>query len=135
MERGNMPINDVQLLSGYFYDAIYYEYDLDTKEYLDGISFRYKQNDEGVQGVSSGGKKAELQQVSQGRRQTVYTFTIKTIANLPFKPMDNVKLLSENRNYTITEMYEDYSSINTLDNFQFKQRTKNKPKVLILGEK
>ena len=130
-----MPINDMQLLSGYFYDAIYYEYDIDTQEYKDGLKFRYKQNDEGIQGVSAGGKKVELRQDMQGRRNTIYTFTIKTISTLPFKPMDNVKLISEEKEYTIKELFEDSSSTNNIANLQFPKVSKNKPKVLILGER
>lgn len=127
-------INDMQLLSGYFYEALYYEWNTKTKNHNDPIEFRFKQADEGIQGVSSGGRKTELVQPMQGRPMTKHTFTIKTTADLPFKPKDNVKLLVEDRKYTIKSMYEGYTATNTIANLQFKKLSRNKPKILVLGE-
>lgn len=127
-------VNDMQLLSGYFYEGLYYEWDIKTKKHNDPIEFRFKQADEGVQGVSAGGKKTELVQETQGRPMTKQTFTIKTIADLPFKPKDNIEILLEEKKYTIKKMYEGFTSVNSVANLQFPKVQKNKPKILVLGE-
>lgn len=127
-------INDMQLLSGYFYEALYYEWDEKTKKHKDPIEIRFKQADEGIQGVSSGGKKTELVNTAQGRQRTKYSFTIKVVADLPFKPRDNIKIINEDIRYTIKQIFDGFSSTNTLANLQFPKLKKNKPKILVLGE-
>lgn len=126
--------NDMQVLSGYFNKAKYYEWDKSTNNYKDPIEFRFKQADNSIQGVSSGGKKVEMIQEMQGRNRLKYTFSIKTIADLPFKPHDNIEIINEDVRYTVKSMYEDYKAVNSLANLQFPRLKRNKAKILLLGE-
>ena len=50
-----------------FYQGQWMEYDEDTEKYADPINVEFKQNQEGVQGVSSGGKRTTMTQNSQGK--------------------------------------------------------------------
>jgi hypothetical protein len=104
--------------------------------YKNPIEVRFKQNDAGLQGVSGGGKKTKMSQNrSQGREQTEKSVTIKVYNDLPYKPYDAFKILGEDTNYIIKEVYEDYSSTNAINNLQFPKMRKNKSYVLVMGER
>ena len=123
-----------QLFDGYFLEAFYEEYVTDGT-YKDPIRLRCKQNDEGTQGVSSGGKATKMLQDSQGRPIFKSTFTVKVLKELPYKGRDRFTITRDKKTYTIIDFYEDYSSVNTLNNLQFKRIKNNLPIVLVLGEK
>ena len=127
-------LNNFQLINGYFYVGLWEEYDKETKTYKDPIEIRYKQNDEGTQGVSSSGKATKMLQDSQGRPIYKKVFTIKVLDDLPFKGRDRFTIKRSNESFMVVDKFEDYASVNSINNLQFPKLTKNLPKVLILGQ-
>ena len=118
-----------------FYQGQWMEYDEDTEKYADPINVEFKQNQEGVQGVSSGGKRTTMTQNSQGKEVYKKSVTIKVYDNHPYKPFDRFKIVGENTNYIIKYVIEDYTSTNSIANKAFPRRNSNKAYVLSMGER
>ena len=132
-----MKLNQFQPYEGQFYFGLYQEYDSEKSNgtlYKDPIRIRYKQNDEGTQGVSSSGRGFHMVQDSQGRPIEKATYTIKVIDNHPYKVRDNFTT-NDGKTYTIVNWFIDESTVNSLNNLQFKKMRDNKIFVLVLGEK
>lgn len=127
--------NRTQVLNGYFYECEYYEWDDKNKVHKDPIKIRYKQNDEGTQGVSSGGRETKMIQTSQGRMDTKDLFTIKVIDDLPYKPLDLIKTLNDGKYYIFKQKFTDERTTNSIKQLRFKKDTSNKQFVLVLGER
>jgi len=132
-----MKLNQFIPQVGMFYTGFYYEYDekrVNGTYYKDPILIRYKQNDEGTQGVSSGGKAEHMVQDSQGRPIGKRVFTIKVTDNLPYKVRDNFKI-QDGQTYTVVSYFIDETTTNSINNLQFSHMRDNKQFVLVLGEK
>jgi len=130
-----MKINQFHTMDGYFNTGEYYEWDEDNEVYKDPIRIRFKQNDDGIQGVSSGGKQILMTQDMQGRAIYKEAFVIKVIDNLPYKPLDTFKSLVDDKTYQIKQVFEDYKTSSSLNTLQFRRMKDNKLFVLVLGEK
>lgn len=120
---------------GYFFKGEYYEYDEDNEEWKDPILIRFKQADDGIQGVSSGGKQTVMEQDYQGKEIYKKSINIKVLDDLPYKPNDRFKILSEETTYVIKNVFEDYRSTNSLSNLQFSRMRANKEYILVMGER
>jgi len=118
-----------------FYMGKWREYDEDTEDYADPIEVEFKQNQEGVQGVSGGGKRTTMTQNSQGKEVYKKSAIIKVYDNHPYKPFDRFEIVGESTNYVIKDVIEDYTSTNSIANKAFPRRTGNKSYVLSLGER
>lgn len=129
-----MKLNQFLTLNGYFFKGEYYEYDLKLQTWKEPILIRFKQNDAGIQGVSSGGKKIDMEQTMQGAQRYKNSINIKVADNLPYKPNDMFKILNEDKKYIIKQVFEDYSSVNTINNLQFSKMRDNREYVLVMGE-
>lgn len=127
--------NRNQILNGYFFEGEYYEYDSKNKVHKDPILIRFKQNDAGTQGVSSGGKRTTMVQDSQAREVYKKSVTIRVYNDLPYKPYDNFRIVGEDTIYTIKDVVEDYQSTNSISNLRFKNKRNNKTYVLVMGER
>lgn len=127
--------NPYLLINGYFHKGEYIEYDEENEVYKNPIAIRFKQNDAGIQGVSGGGKKTTMTQQSQGKEVYKKSITIKVYNDLPYKPFDRFKIVGENTNYIIRDVFEDYASTNSLSNLQFTKKRSNKTYVLVMGER
>ena len=134
-----MKLNQFLTLNGYFFKGEYLEYieddENDTQYYAEPITIRFKQNDEGTQGVSSGGKENRMEEDSQGKLLYKSTITIKVADNLPYKPYDKFKILNEDKTYIIKSVFEDYRTTNSINNLQFSRMRDNKEYVLVMGER
>lgn len=130
-----MKLNQFHSINGYFYTGEYFEWDEDNEIHKDPIKIRFKQNDEGTQGVSSGAKQMIMVQETQGRYTYKEAFTIKVTDNLPYKPQDNFKSLVDNKTYEIKSVIEDYQTTSSINSLQFNKIRDNKIFVLILGER
>jgi hypothetical protein len=127
--------NQFILPFGAFFKGEYEEYDEETGIYGNPIVVKYKQNQDGVQGVSSGGKRTTMTQMSQGKEVYKKSVTIRVYDNHPYKPFDRFKLVGENTNYIIKDVIEDYTSTNSIANMAFTRRNSNKAYVLSMGER
>lgn len=131
-------MNNSLTLHGYFFKCEYIEYVEDdntgTFYYKDPIVIKFKQNDDGVQGVSSGGKEVRMEEDTQGKPIYKSSITIKVVENLPYKPMDKVKLLNEDKTYVVKRVYDSLRSTNSINNLQFPNKRNNREYVLVMGE-
>ena len=128
-------MNNGLILHGYFYTCEYYEWDEKNEEYKDPIKIRYKQNDEGTQGVSSTGKSQHMEQDIQGTPIIKKLFAIKVAHPLDYKPNDRIKLLNTNETYSVLKVFDDFRSTNSILNLTFANRLDNREYVLTLGQK
>lgn len=118
-----------------FYQGEWLEYDEDTGQWGDPIKVEFKQNQDGVQGVSSGGKRTAMTQNSQAKEVYKKSVTIKVYDNHPYKPFDRFRIVGENTTYIIKDVIEDYTSTNSIANKAFPNRRGNKAYVLSMGER
>ena len=127
--------NQFQVLSGHFYTAMYIEYDTSTKRWdkYPPVEFRYKPADISSQGVSASGKTTRSSQNIQGSLYGKREFAISTQADLPFKHKDRIKIINEDKEYSINAITEGYDSINAIANLNFPRKKNNKPHILFLG--
>lgn len=129
-----MKTNQFQLLSGHFYTAKYIEYDEATKRWdtYPNVEFRYKPADISSQGVSASGKTTRGTHNIQGSVYGKREFAISTTADLRFKKKDRIKIINEDKEYSIGAITEGYDSINALVNLNFPRKKNNKPHILFL---
>jgi hypothetical protein len=129
-----MPINQFQLFSGHFYLALYVEYDEATRRWdtYPPVEFRYKPADISSQGVSASGKTTRGTQNIQGSIYGKREFAISTTANIRFKKKDRIKILNEDKEYSISSITEGYDSVNAMVNLNFPRKKNNKPQILFL---
>jgi|LGVF01.2.fsa_nt_gb hypothetical protein len=127
-------LNQFQLFSGHFYHAEYMEYDESTRRWdkYPPVSFRYKPADISSQGVSASGKTTREQQNIQGNVYGKREFAISTPVDLKFKVKDKIKIINEDKIYSISSITEGYDSINALSNLNFPRKKNNKPHILFL---
>ena len=116
------------------YRGEWLEYDEDEGTYGNPIRVEFKQNQEGIQGVSGGGKRTTMTQNSQGKEVYKKSVIIKVYDNHPYKPFDRFRIVGENTNYIIKDVIEDYTSTNSIANKAFPRRNSNKAYVLVMGE-
>jgi hypothetical protein len=128
-----MKYNQFQVLSGHFYSAEYRKFNEQTQQWsTEPIAFRYKPADISSQGVSSSGKTTRGQQNIQGNIYGKREFAISTQVDLPFKVKDKIKIINEDKTYSISSISEGYDSINALVNLNFPRKKNNKPHILFL---
>ena len=127
-------INEYQLFSSHFYLAEYTYYDETTQRYdtYPPIEFRYKPASVSSQGVSASGKTTTSHQSVQGSVYGKREFAITTTADIAFKKKDKIKILNEDKPYSIEAITEGYDTINALVNLNFPRVKKNKPQILFL---
>ena len=126
--------NEFQLFSGHFYTALYIEYDEETRRWdkYPPVEFRYKPADISSQGLSASGKTTKVAQNIQGSVYGKREFAISTTADLRFKKKDRIKIINEDKEYSIGAITEGYDSINALVNLNFPRKKNNKPHILFL---
>ena len=130
-----MPtLNQSQLFSGHFYLAEYLQYDKDTKRWdkYDPVEFRYKPADISSQGVSASGKTTTASQNISGNVYGERKFAISTTTDIQFGKKDKIRIINEDKVYSIESITEGYDSINALVNLNFPRVKKNKPHILFL---
>ena len=127
-------LNEFQLFSSHFYLAEYIYYDKTTAKWdtYPPIEFRYKPASVSSQGVSASGKTTTSHQSVEGAVYGKREFAITTIADIDFKVKDKIKILNEDKLYSIEAITEGYDSINALVNLNFPRVKKNKPHILFL---
>jgi hypothetical protein len=127
-------LNQFQVFSGHFFLAQYLEYDEDTKRWdtYPPVEFRYKPADISSQGVSASGKTTRASQNIQGSVYGKREFAISTTADIRFKKKDVIKIINEDKEYSIKAITEGYDSINSLANLNFPRKKNNKPQILFL---
>lgn len=122
--------NQFMLFSGHFHRALYFEYDKKTKtNKQSGVSFRFKQK-EITQKDFSTGKESVRTQEQAGRVYAKRSFSISTLANLPFKINDKISVNNENKVYTIVGISEGFDSIYSMSALQFNDT--QFPRILVL---
>ena len=128
-------LNQFQVMSGHMYIAEYLEYDKTTKRWdtHPPAVFRYKPADISSQGVSASGKTTRASQNIQGSVYGKREFAISTTADLRFKKKDRIKIINEDKEYSISSITEGYDSINALVNLNFPRKKNNKPHILFLN--
>ena len=129
-----MGINQFQLFSGHFYTAEYLEYDIDTKRWdkYPAVEFRYKPADISSQGVSASGKTTTEAQNILGNVYGKREFAISTTTNIEFKKKDKIRILTEDKIYSIKAITEGYDSVMAMVNLNFPRAKRNKPQILFL---
>ncbi|NOQ50477.1 MAG: hypothetical protein GQ557_02270 [Mycoplasmataceae bacterium] len=130
-----MPINQFQMFSGHFYQAEYLEFDETTKRWdtYQPVLFRYKPAEISSQGVSASGKTTTATQNIQGSVYGKREFAISTTTNLRFKKKDKIRIINEDKTYSIKAITEGYDSINAMVNLNFPRKKSNKPHILFLA--
>ena len=122
-----------QPYTGAYYEAHYLEYDENTKKYKPRKIIRVKPKSDGSQGIATGGK--ERTRVQQdGRWMEKSTFTVEVVESYDYKIRDKIKILLEDKIYTIWKVTNGYDSVNGIANLMFPSIKTNKPYVLFLGE-
>jgi hypothetical protein len=127
-------LNNFQLFSGHFYLAEYLQYDVELKNYAKypPVEFRYKPADISSQGVSASGKTTTSTQNISGNVYGKREFAISTTAPIIFGKKDKIRIINEDRLYSIESITEGYDSINSLVNLNFPRLKKNKPQIIFL---
>jgi hypothetical protein len=128
-------LNPFQLFSGHFYWAEYLEYDKATNSCFTfpPVEFRYKPADISSQGVSASGKTTTTTQDLVGYAYGKRRFAISTPVDIDFKQKDKIKIINEDKLYSIDKITDGYDSVNALVNLNFPRLKKNKPHILFLS--
>jgi hypothetical protein len=122
--------NIVQPYSGHFIDAEWLKYNDETELHEIPIPIKIK----GFAGIGvSTGIKETIRVMENSRWVNKNTLKIHTIEVHDYKPMDKVRIVSEDRLYTVVKVNEDFNHINAMANLMF-PNLKNKPMILYLGE-
>ena len=127
-------LNQFQMFSGHFYTAEYLEYDVTTKRWdkYPPVEFRYKPLDISSQGVSASGKTTTASQNIDGNVYGKRQFVISTTTPIEFSKKDKIRIINEDKVYSIESITEGYDSINSLVNLNFPRLKVNKPQMLFL---
>ena len=130
-----MSLNQFQLFSGHFYTAEYLQYDKDTRRWdtYPAVEFRYKPADISSQGVSARGKTTTSTQDMDGYVYGKREFAISTLVDIVFSKKDKIRILNEDKIYSIEKITEGYDSIMSMVNLNFPRVKNNKPKILFLN--
>lgn len=124
-----------QPYTGHFFDAEYLEFDENTKQYKIPVKIRVKPYDISSQGVSASTKQTVLTQSMNGRPVEKSTFTVQVVEYHKYKTTDKVRIINEDKKYTILKIGEGFDSINAIANLMFPNMKSNKPTILYLGDK
>ena len=129
-----MSLNQFQLFSGHFYTAEYLQYDKDTKRWATypPVEFRYKPADISSQGVSASGKTTTSTQDIGGYTYGKREFAISTLVDIRFSKKDKIRILNEDKIYSIDRITEGYDTIMSMVNLNFPRVKNNKPQILFL---
>jgi hypothetical protein len=122
-----------QPYNGSYYEAEYLELDETTKQYKPKKIIRFKPKTDGSQGIATGGKE-RMRIQENGRWIEKSVFVIEVIETYPYKLRDKIKILLEDKTYTIWKVVDGYDSINSIGNLMFPNLKSNKPYVLYLGD-
>ena len=130
-----MAQNQSQLFSGHFYYAEYLQYDVIDKNFVKypPVKFRFKPAEISSQGVSASGKTTTEAQNILGNVYGKREFAISTTADIRFTKKDKIRILNEDKTYSIRAVTEGYDGINALVNLAFPKVKRNKPQILFLN--
>ena len=124
--------NISQPYSAHYFEAEWLSYNDETEEYEVPIIIRFKPQDLSARGVSSGNREDVLVQEQSGREVIKSSFPIQVLENLNYQPKDKIRIINEDKMYTILRVSKGYDSINTLASLMFKS-INNRPTILQLG--
>ncbi len=125
--------NTSQPYTGDYFTAEWLSYNDETEEYEVPVIIRFKPQTEGSQGVSSSVKEDTLEQTQNGREVVKGTFTIQVLENHNYKARDKIRIISEDRMYTVKRKGYGYGSIMDITNLMF-PNSDNRPTILFLGD-
>ena len=129
-----MGLNQFQLFSGHFYTAEYLKYDITTKRWdkYPPVEFRYKPADTSENNFWGGRKTITEAQNILGNIYGKREFAISTTTNIEFKIKDKIRILNEDKIYSIKAITEGYDSVMAMVNLNFPRVKRNKPQILFL---
>jgi len=122
-----------QPYSGHYFKAEWLQYDDESETYNVPVIIRFKPQDLSSKGVSASTREDVLVQEQSGREVIKSSFPIQVIENLNYQPKDKIRIIHEDKIYTILRISKGYDSINTLSSLMF-PNIKNRPTILQLGK-